>query len=203
MTIANSYGLWTDASCTVAFTGLYQLVHKTDLSDNPQDFVLYLGSTTASRILKATSNPGVDQITLTPTKTITARANSTAYTLGQIVEPATPNTYMYECTTAGTSGGSIPTWPTGIGSTVVDGTVTWTNIGKFHPTTEVKLALTSGGLAGATGGAALNLGTSISSLAANKVEINIRITNTVTTVQDNTGYPNIKLYLNGVTEYGV
>lgn len=37
------------------------------------------------------------------------------------------------------------------------------SVGTGHPASEVKLALTQGGLAGATGGAALNLGTSIAS----------------------------------------
>ena len=32
----------------------------------------------------------------------------------------------FECTVAGTTGGSEPTWPTTEGNTVVDGTVTWT-----------------------------------------------------------------------------
>ena len=51
--------------------------------------------------------------------------------LGDRVEPSTPNGYVYECTTAGTTHASTePTWPTtGIGSsTVSDGTVVWTSI---------------------------------------------------------------------------
>lgn len=55
-----------------------------------------------------------------------ARANTTAYGLGQQVTPATLNGYVYRCTVAGTSGGSAPAWPTTIGATVTDGTVTWT-----------------------------------------------------------------------------
>jgi len=42
------------------------------------------------------------------------------------VTPITKNGRKYICTTAGTSGVSQPTWPTTIGNTVVDGTVTWT-----------------------------------------------------------------------------
>ena len=42
------------------------------------------------------------------------------------VTPITKNGRKYICTGAGTSGGSQPTWPTTIGNTVVDGTVTWT-----------------------------------------------------------------------------
>jgi hypothetical protein len=51
---------------------------------------------------------------------------STAYVLKDVVIPTTRNGFYYECTTAGTSAGSQPTWPTTVGSTVVDGTATWT-----------------------------------------------------------------------------
>lgn len=54
------------------------------------------------------------------------RSNSTAYALGAFVRPTTYNSYIYECTTAGTSSASAPTWPTTIGNTVQDGSVTWT-----------------------------------------------------------------------------
>ena len=51
-------------------------------------------------------------------------AATTAYVVGDSVQPVTPNGNRYYCTVAGTSGASQPTWPT-IGNTVVDGTVTW------------------------------------------------------------------------------
>lgn len=73
---------------------------------------------------------------LTPTVTYTAanswatqRANSTAYTVGDVVRPATGNGFVYQATTAGTTGGTIPTYPTVVGQTVVDGGVTWTCAG--------------------------------------------------------------------------
>ncbi len=58
----------------------------------------------------------------------TAWQASTAYTLGTVVVPPAglENGFRYECTTAGTSGGSQPTWPIVEGATVADGTVTWT-----------------------------------------------------------------------------
>jgi len=55
-----------------------------------------------------------------------ARKNSNAYSLGNFVVPSALNSYIYECTTAGTSNSSEPTWPTTIGNTVNDGTAVWT-----------------------------------------------------------------------------
>ena len=49
-------------------------------------------------------------------------------------------------------------------------------IGTGHPASEVKLALLQSGLAGATGGASLNLGTSILSLPANAKQFWVGIT---------------------------
>lgn len=60
-----------------------------------------------------------------------AWAATTAYTVGQFVRPTAPihtNSYMYRCTTAGTSGASEPSWPTGNNSTVTNGTAVFTNI---------------------------------------------------------------------------
>lgn len=55
-----------------------------------------------------------------------AWAATTAHALGEYRRPTTGNDLRYEVTTAGTTGGSEPTWPTTPGLTVVDGTVTWT-----------------------------------------------------------------------------
>ncbi len=53
---------------------------------------------------------------------------STAYDLNDKVFPTDPTTspYYYECTTAGTSDASEPTWPTS--GTVNDGTAVWTYV---------------------------------------------------------------------------
>ncbi len=59
----------------------------------------------------------------------TAHATTTAYTVGQIVKPAT-GTHFYKCKVAGTSGASAPTWKTD-GTDTTDGTVTWTDMGTM------------------------------------------------------------------------
>ena len=52
-------------------------------------------------------------------------AASTSYNVGDYVNPTSWNGYSYKCTVAGTTGSTEPTWPTTIGDTVTDGTVTW------------------------------------------------------------------------------
>jgi hypothetical protein len=62
-----------------------------------------------------------------------------------IVYPTATNEtgLMYMATTGGTSGAAEPVWPTAIGGTVVDGTVTWTAIGvAVNP-----VGITNGGAA--------------------------------------------------------
>lgn len=46
--------------------------------------------------------------------------------VGSIVSPTTYNGRIFACTTAGTTGGSEPTWNTTIGGTTADGSVVWT-----------------------------------------------------------------------------
>ena len=59
---------------------------------------------------------------------ITDWTNAFAYVVGDVVKAlsqANPTLYFH-CTTAGTSGGSEPTWDTDVGDTTTDNTVTWT-----------------------------------------------------------------------------
>ncbi len=53
-------------------------------------------------------------------------AATTAYSLGDRVSGVTEEGVIFECTTAGTSGGSEPTWDTTPGNTTADSTATWT-----------------------------------------------------------------------------
>ncbi len=56
-------------------------------------------------------------------------ASGTAYAVGDIVIPGTPNGHLYRCIVAGTSDSSGPSFPTVSGATVVDNTVTWAEMG--------------------------------------------------------------------------
>lgn len=57
---------------------------------------------------------------------LTAWAATTALALGVLRRPTVSNGFRYEVTTAGTTSGTEPTWPTTIGTTVTDGTVVFT-----------------------------------------------------------------------------
>ena len=63
-----------------------------------------------------------------------AWVSSTAYSVGNIVRANTlqASGLVFRCTTAGTSGGSEPTWGTDIGSTITDGTVVWTAVASSY-----------------------------------------------------------------------
>lgn len=51
---------------------------------------------------------------------------STGKSLNQMVQPSTWGPLVARCTTAGTTGGAEPSWPTTVGGTVADGSVVWT-----------------------------------------------------------------------------
>lgn len=51
------------------------------------------------------------------------------YAVGDIITPTTPNLHKYRVTTAGVSGASEPTFPTGSGATVTNGSVVFTENG--------------------------------------------------------------------------
>lgn len=63
-----------------------------------------------------------------------AWAASTAYSVGTVVRATALQAtgLVFRCTTAGTSSSTQPNWPTDIGSTVIDGTVTWAAISSVY-----------------------------------------------------------------------
>lgn len=84
----------------------------------------------------STSNPsgvravtGITAVAATPTNW----AATTAKAVGARVQQLSSPTHVFQCTTAGTTGGSAPTWVTTVGSTTTDGTVVWTCSGIITP----------------------------------------------------------------------
>lgn len=177
-----SWAFYADAALTTLLTDLLTQ-HWTDHSEGSRTAQVWLGETAAGTKVQAISNPGVDPITVSPVSSVSAWAASTAYSLGAVRTPTTPNGYVYTVTTAGTSAASQPTWPTTIGATVTDGGVTWTCSAQQDLTTEYKLAATEAGLAGATAGAGLSLGTQILSGIGTAATFWVRVTNGGTNTQ--------------------
>lgn len=56
---------------------------------------------------------------------------SADYSYQQHVVPTVANGFQYVCIQSGTTGGTQPTWPTSIGSTVTDGGVIWQAVGAI------------------------------------------------------------------------
>ncbi len=75
------------------------------------------------------------------TSTVTVRANSTAYSLGDRVMLGTSDLNVYEVITAGTSAATPPTFNTNIGDTTTDGGVTWLTLKQGYPKRPIYVAL--------------------------------------------------------------
>ncbi len=200
----SSFNLFNDTSLTSPFSGIESIINKTNLSDNPQDFILYLGSLTSGRQLRDYTSPGVDDIIITPVDTLPHWEATTAYVLGDRVQTLAGGDFVYKCTTAGTSDSSEPSWPvSGFGSTVTDGSIIWTLLSDHHHPDEITLALNSGDLDTNIPGDPLALGTTVDSLIANEIPIYIRVVNAVTSVSNSTGHAETGLQLSSVIEVSV
>lgn len=179
-----NFKFFSDAGLTTPLAGNLLSDHLVDGSQPNDQFTLYLGTLASNLKIEANSNPGVDQITVSPVHTVAAWAASAVKSVGDIVRPTTYNGYRYKATVAGTTGGAQPTWPTTIGQTVVDGTVTWRCESELNDITDVRLATTQGGLASATWGASLNVGTSVLSGAGNAAVVWIEVRDSTHYVQN-------------------
>ena len=198
MSLANlSFKFYSNSALTTLAPSTVQLTHQSDFSDNPQDFRVWFGSPLAGRRLQANSNPGVANITITPTQILPEWTAENPYTLGQSIRSGS---FRYVVQTAGESGATIPTFPTAIGSTVLDGSVLWRCEASARTASEVKLAPTQAGLDTATAGAPLVIGTELLSGTTNAVEVWARVTNAVSTVSSNSAQPEISRRINQVIE---
>lgn len=90
--------------------------------------------------LAAWRHPGETWTDVTDFTKYAEWAASTAYVLGDLVRPTTWAGFIYECTTAGTSGVSEPSWPKTPGQTVIDNTAVWTCRAATAPLTTEKSA---------------------------------------------------------------
>lgn len=187
---------YSDSGLTTAPSAL-SVTHAATGSGDPQDFHLYLGSSESGRRFRAASNPGVDSISVSISNATALWAATTAKALDDRVRTSTANGYRYKATVSGTTGSSEPAWPTTIGNTVADGTVTWTCEQKIHEATEVKLATTQSGLTGASAGAPLSLSTQILSGSANAADVWVRLDDATATVGTET---ELTLTTNSVVE---
>ena len=195
----STFAFYADASLTTPLTTL-TTQHLTDASTDPIDAQVWLGSTASGKQLRAASNPGTDQIVLTITQKIAAWAASAAIASGAVRRPTSTNNRVYQAGGAGTTGASQPTWPTTIGATVTDNGITWTCLAYEDTPNEIKLATTQAGLAGATAGAGLNLGTTLLSGVGNATPVWVRVTNPDANIQDQT---HLRLQTNDLREDAV
>lgn len=180
-----SFAIFSDAALTAPITTL-TLTHKMDGSLDPVKRQLWIGSTNALVKLQAASNPGVDPLTLSITQRHPARANSEVILTGDKRRISPTNNTVFQANNNGTTAASPPTWNTTIGATTVDGGVTWTAVSREDTPDEIRLALTEGGLAGASPGAGLSLGATILGGVSNAVSFWLQQTDPDATVQKTT-----------------
>jgi len=172
-----SLQFYTDAALTIPVSTT-AINHLLDGSNDPQDFLFYLGSTVSANKFENNNDPGVDGLVVDITNAITLWQASTAYVVNDTARTTAKNGYRYKVQSiagGGVSDASEPTWPTTIGATVVDNEVTWVNDGKIHESVEVKLALTSIGLDSATAGVSLTIGVVINGGSVNAIAVYMRI----------------------------
>lgn len=109
------------------------------------------------------AHPNPTAVTVTPAgASAAAWTATTAAALDALRTPTVVNGHFYRATTAGTTGAAEPTWPTTIGATVTDGTVTWTCAGKTALVAGTDYEVRQGGVyflaaAGIQAGAALTV----------------------------------------------
>ncbi|NMG56523.1 hypothetical protein [Aromatoleum aromaticum] len=131
--------------------GSHELLAAQAITDEAQD--AWSGERVTFRYI-----PDPDQTITVKIAATAAWAGTTAYAVGDLV---LDTARAYVCTVAGESAGVVPTWPTTAGETVVDGTVTWRDLGPVTLTAETHYSPTPQGIRFLTGGDGLFVGDSI------------------------------------------
>jgi len=144
-------------------------------ADLPVDFEVFVGDLDANHVLHAESDPGVDDIVITPTHAIPVWSGGQVVIAGTERRGPAGNGYLYEAQNGGTTGGSAPAFPEVLGATVDDNGITWKCTKRCVEPTNMKLAPTQGDLATAVAGAALSLGTQVVGGLAGAVSFWVRI----------------------------
>jgi hypothetical protein len=86
------------------------------------------------------------------TSTVTVRADTTAYSLGDRVMLGTSDLSVYEVTTAGTTAGTPPAFNTTLGDSTTDGSVVWLTLKQGLPKRPLYVALFTAAPSDAGGG---------------------------------------------------
>ena len=127
----NSVARWpvTAASAQLGTTATYQVTvtHKTGGKGGNQQLLALDASQVPSGMQASVLASWLGTV---PALTWQA---TTTYPIGAMTQPTISNGYFYRVTaiTTGSSGASQPTWPTTVGTTVVDTGVTWTCVGAI------------------------------------------------------------------------
>lgn len=196
------FNFYTDDTLT-SLANQLTLEFESDLSDAPKDVLYYFGSAEPGKKLETAINPGVNEITLTPTYILPKWEASKVYALGDSVIPDTPNGYRYEVTTAGTSGAIEPAWGVIMNGNTLDNGIVWRLVAEDSPITEIKMALSLSGLDTAIAGEPLTIGNTVLSGAGNAIPVYVRVTNTITQVSESLGTPELGININQVKQSSV
>jgi hypothetical protein len=130
-----NFGGWVDCISAITESGGTITITKTDnttttigqfaktgSSNTFSGTNTFSGATTFSKTITGNISGSA-----TTVQNIVSVARSTAYSLNQIAYISSIPSWGYlECTTAGTTASTAPTWPTTANSTVTDGTAVWT-----------------------------------------------------------------------------
>lgn len=109
-----------------------------------EDLTLYKGGlATTAYVIDTTQTVTLASVEGSAAST---RANTTAVSLNAYLVPAVANGYYYKVTTAGTTAGSPPTFPTTVGATVTDGTAVLTCMGKISLTVDTEFTVSGAGV---------------------------------------------------------